>query len=252
MQTLRILGLDFSLEGPRLPERLIEAGLVVVPSGPGLACDLPRNAAYRRALLEADWVLPDSGLMVLVWNLLHAFAPGKTLERYSGLRLLREVLPRPEVRAPGASFWIMPSAEERDRNLAWLRANGFAALGEADCHVAPLYKPGADGGIDDPELVRILETRKPAVIFVNVGGGVQEQLGWSLRRSLSYRPAILCTGAAIAFLTGGQAEIPPWADRLYLGWLLRVLENPARFGRRYLASIGLVGMLLRHRSRLPG
>ncbi len=98
--------------------------------------------------------------------------------------------------------------------------------------------------------MRILEARRPAVIFVNVGGGVQEQLGWFLRRSLSYRPAILCTGAAIAFLTGGQADIPPWADRFYLGWLLRVLENPARFGRRYLASIGLVEMLVRYREKL--
>jgi UDP-N-acetyl-D-mannosaminuronic acid transferase (WecB/TagA/CpsF family) len=251
MKTLKILGIDFSLEGPRLPERLIGAGLVVVPSGPGLACDLPRSAAYRRALLDADWVLPDSGLMVLVWNLLHAFAPGKKLERYSGLRLLREVLPRSEVQAPGASFWIMPSVEELERNLTWLRANGFPDLDEKSCHLAPLYQPDAEGRIEDPELVRILEERKPAVIFVNVGGGVQEQLGWSLRQRLSYRPAILCTGAAIAFLTGGQADIPPWADRLYLGWLLRVLENPARFGRRYLASVGLVGMLVRHRDKLP-
>lgn len=251
MKNLQILGVDFSAEGPRLPERLIGAGLVVVPSGPGLACDLPRSAAYRQALLEADWVLPDSGLMVLVWNLLHAFAPGKKLERYSGLRLLREVLPRPEVQAPGASFWIMPTREEQERNLAWLRANGFAGIDEASCYLAPLYKPDAEGRIEDAELVRILEARKPAVIFVNVGGGVQEQLGWFLRRSLSYRPAILCTGAAIAFLTGGQADIPPWADRFYLGWLLRVLENPARFGRRYLASIGLVEMLVRYRDKLP-
>jgi UDP-N-acetyl-D-mannosaminuronic acid transferase (WecB/TagA/CpsF family) len=252
MKTLQILGVDFSLEGPRLPERLAGAGLVVVPSGPGLACDLPRNAAYRRALLEADWVLPDSGLMVLVWNLLHAATPRKKLERYSGLRLLREVLPRPEVQAPGASFWIMPSVGEQERNLTWLRANGFSGLDEKSCHLAPLYEPDAEGRIEDPELLRVLEERKPMVIFVNVGGGVQEQLGWYLRRNLSFKPAILCTGAAIAFLTGGQADIPPWADRLYLGWLLRVLENPARFGRRYLASVGLVEMLVRYRDRLPG
>jgi UDP-N-acetyl-D-mannosaminuronic acid transferase (WecB/TagA/CpsF family) len=49
--------------------------------------------------------------------------------------------------------------------------------------------------------------------------GVQERLGYALRKQLSYKPAILCLGAAIAFLSGGQANIPNWADRLMLGWL---------------------------------
>lgn len=46
-------------------------------------------------------------------------------------------------------------------------------------------------------------------------------------------PAILCTGAAIAFFTGGQVRIPRWADRLYLGWLFRIFENPKLYGKRY-------------------
>ena len=246
--TIRILGVDFRTDGPALPGRLARAGLVVVPSGPGLACDLPARPAYRQALTRADWVIPDSGLMVLVWNALH---PTRRLERYSGLRLLREVLPRPEVQAAGATFWVMPGEEDRTRNLRWLRERGFDALTEADCYLAPHYRPAPDGGIVDPELLRILEARRPAVVFLNVGGGVQEPLGWFLRERLSYRPAILCTGAAIAFLTGGQAAIPEWADRFYLGWLLRILRDPVRFGRRYGESIGLVGMILRFGDRSP-
>lgn len=249
--SVRVLGIDFRTDGPELPGRLEGAGLVVVPSGPGLAGDLPRSAVYRRALQGADWVIPDSGLMVLVWNLLQARAPHLRLKRYSGLRLLREVLPRPEVRRAGATFWIMPSPEERDRNLDWLRRHGFDHLAAADCYLAPFYRAAADGGIEDAELLRIVEERQPAVIFVNVGGGVQEQLGWYLRSRLSYRPAILCTGAAIAFLTGAQAAIPPWADRFYLGWLLRVRRDPVKFGRRYWNSAGLVKMLFRWRDRSP-
>jgi UDP-N-acetyl-D-mannosaminuronic acid transferase (WecB/TagA/CpsF family) len=249
--SVRVLGIDFRTDGPELPSRLMEAGLVVVPSGPGLACDLPRSAAYRRALHGADWVIPDSGLMVLVWNALHAATPKLRLARYSGLRLLREVLPRPEVQSPGTTFWIMPGVEDQDRNLRWLRENGFPALSESDCYIAPMYRAAADGSIVDEALLHRLEERRPRVVFVNVGGGVQEQLGWYLRQKLSYRPAILCTGAAIAFLTGGQAAIPVWADRLYLGWLLRILRDPARFGRRYWASIGLVKLMAIHRDRSP-
>ena len=249
---VRVLGVDFRKDGPELPKRLFGAGLVVVPSGPGLAGDLVRSEAYRQALRGADWVIPDSGFMVLVWNALHGRDPDLKLARYSGLRLLREVLPRPEVQAPGATFWIMPGAVDQDRNLNWLRDHGFPGLDKSDCYIAPMYRPASDGSVADEELLRRLEERRPEVVFLNVGGGVQEQLGWYLRQRLSYRPAILCTGAAIAFLTGGQAAIPPWADRFYLGWLLRILRDPARFGRRYWDSIGLLRLIVTYRDRLPG
>ena len=38
--------------------------------------------------------------------------------------------------------------------------------------------------------------RKPKVVMMAIGGGVQERLGYALRRQLSYKPAILCLGAA--------------------------------------------------------
>jgi N-acetylglucosaminyldiphosphoundecaprenol N-acetyl-beta-D-mannosaminyltransferase len=246
-----VLGVSFRTDAPDLPGRLAGAGLVVAPSGPGLACDLRVSKAYGQALAEADWVIADSGLMVLVWNAINVLHPERWLKRYSGLRLIREVLPRPEVQASGASFWIMPSESECGRNLAWLRAHGYAHLAAENCYIAPLYQPDADGHVEDGKLLALVEQRRPEVIFVNVGGGIQEQLGWYLKRKLSYRPAILCTGAAIAFLTGGQAAIPPWADRLYLGWLLRIFQDPVRFGLRYGRSLLLVFLLIRYRARSP-
>jgi len=248
---IQILGIPFRADAPQLPDRLLEAGLVVVPSGPGLANDLLDSAAYREALRNADWVLPDSGLMVLVWNAIHFWRQDRRIERYSGLRLLREVLPRPEVRAPSASFWVMPNAEERDRNLHWLISNGYESLTEQDCYLAPVYRPDEQGRVEDPAILALIEARRPKVIFVNVGGGVQEQLGWYLRSRLSYRPTILCTGAAIAFLSGGQTAISPLADRFYLGWLLRIRSSPAKFGLRYWKSIGLARLIVQFRERAP-
>ena len=42
-------------------------GLVVAPSGPGMANDLPRCEIYAQALLNADLTLMDSGLIGL-WS----------------------------------------------------------------------------------------------------------------------------------------------------------------------------------------
>ncbi len=191
--------------------------------------------------------------MVLLWNVLNLNRSRVRIARYSGLRLLRDLLPRPEVQTEGASYWIMPDRAERDPTLEWLRRSGYPRIGEEDSYLAPFYRDrlNADGGVADAELLAVIEARRPAYVFVNVGSGVQEQLDWYLRKNLSYKPAILCTGAAIAFLTGGQAPIPPWADRFYLGWLLRILRDPKRLGSRYLSAFKLVPLMLKYRERLP-
>ena len=218
-------------------------GLVVAPSAPGLAVDLVKSVSYREALSSASLVLTDSGFMVLLW---WAFT-GEKLPRHSGLKFLRAVLARPELKEPGAVFWVMPSAKEDAHNRAWLVTNGFPVTAD-DVYVAPHYPAGA---IVDDELLNLIEARKPRIVMLAIGGGVQERVGLMLRDRLSGRPAILCLGAAIAFLTGGQAHIPPWADTLVLGWLLRLLSNPGKFWRRYWDAIALGPLLWRHRERLP-
>lgn len=249
---IEILGITFFSDGEALVSKVLKGGLVQVPSGPGLADDLRTQPAYARAILEADYVIPDSGLMVLIWNRFLKPKSEPALERYSGLRLLRDLLPWPEVREAGATFWVMPTSADQKRNLEWLRSQGHGVTADA-CYLAPFYRDslGPDGSVEDKELLALIEKRRPRYVFVNIGSGVQEQLGWYLRTNLSYKPAILCTGAAISFLTGGQADIPPWADRLYLGWLLRIINDPLRFARRYLSAVKLFPIMLRYRSKLP-
>ena len=235
--TRRVLGVDFfvgTIEAAT--ERAVSGGgLVVAPSGPGLAVDLVKSPAYREALTTADLAITDSGWMVLLWRWL----TGEKLPRHSGLKLIRAVLAREDLKAPGAIFWVMPSPEESARNLAWLQAQGFAVT-EADTYLAPHYAPGP---IHDEELLRRIEARRPRVVMLALGCGLRAQLG--------YRPGILCLGAAIAFLTGGQASIPPWADRLFLGWLLRLASSPRKFWRRYWDALALAPLLRRYRERLP-
>ena len=65
----------------------------------------------------------------------------------------------------------------------------------------------------------------------------------------AYRPALICTGAAIAFLSNRQVNIPPWADRLFLGWLMRSLSEPAKFVPRYWQSLRLAALMWKYGSR---
>ena len=105
--------------------------------------------------------------------------------------------------------------------------------------------------IIDPELLAFIEKKKPAYVLINLGGGTQEKLGAYLKKHLSYKPAIICTGAAIAFLTGRQASIPEWADRLFLGWLFRCIEKPKLYIPRYFKAFKLLGLMIQYGKRSP-
>jgi N-acetylglucosaminyldiphosphoundecaprenol N-acetyl-beta-D-mannosaminyltransferase len=224
-------------------ERGLRGGLVLAPSGPGL-CDLATDPAYREALLGSDLNLTDSSFVLLV-RLLRGHRLGA---RTSGLRYLHELLRQPSMRAPDATYWVMPSKESMTSNLRWLKGRGNP-IGEQNCYIAPVYP--RRGKIEDPDLLEILEAQKARHIFLCVGSGVQEKLGLYLKRNLTYTPGIHCVGAAIAFLSGDQARIPLWADRLALGWLVRCVRNPRVFLPRYLRAFKLAYLVLRYDDKAP-
>jgi UDP-N-acetyl-D-mannosaminuronic acid transferase (WecB/TagA/CpsF family) len=239
----RILGLNFFGGSASEAVDLIQkGGLLVVPAAPALK-DMAHNVEYRAALVAADLAITDSAFMVLVWNLLQR----DSLHRLSGLEYLKELLLRPDVRRPGNTFWIMARPSSAVKNIAWLGQQGIEVLPDS-YYLAPMY----DGvQVEDPTLVAFLEKKQPKHILVTLGGGIQERLGLYLRRQLSYAACIHCIGAAIAFLSGDQVHIPDWADRFYLGWALRCLSDPRRYGPRYWDARHLMPLLLQYRDRLP-
>ncbi len=221
--------------------RIDAGGLLVVPAAPALK-DLASSVGYREALLGSDLVLPDSAFMVMVWNL----RMRDRMPRVSGLEYLRLLLREPEVRRKGNTMWVMAGAESERLNLRWLAAEGVEV--PAECvYRAPMYGPV----IEDAALLALLERLRPHHVVLTIGGGNQERLGLYLKRNLSYLPAIHCIGAAIAFLSGDQVHIPAWADRFYLGWLLRCVSEPRRYAPRYWGARKLLGLMLRHGEELP-
>jgi UDP-N-acetyl-D-mannosaminuronic acid transferase (WecB/TagA/CpsF family) len=72
-----------------------------------------------------------------------------------------------------------------------------------------------------------------------------------LRESLSYRPAIHCTGAALGFITGDQRGIPELADRFYLGWFWRLFAQPRTFLPRLSRGLKLPWLICKYGEELP-
>ena len=236
-----ILGVRFfvgTVEAPLAESR--KGGLIVVPAAPALA-ELSENHEYRQALESATFAIIDSSFLVILWFI----RKGELLIRISGLQFMRGLLTDQAFRQKGATYWIMPSREDMEANIRWLNTAGLEISAE-NCYLAPHYPLG---GVVDGDLLSAIEACKPQYIIINIGGGTQEILGHYLLARLSYKPAIICTGVAIAFLSGRQANIPRWIDKMMLGWLARCAHEPGKFIPRYLRGFRLIGILFRYADR---
>jgi N-acetylglucosaminyldiphosphoundecaprenol N-acetyl-beta-D-mannosaminyltransferase len=241
-----ILGVRFFLgTAAEAVECSAAGGLVLIPAAPALV-GIATNRVYREALLAGDIVLTDSAFMVLLWN---RFEQDR-IRRVSGLTYLRELLQLGCFRVAGQTLWIMPSERSVLRTSRWLGRQGIE-VPSTHLYVAPMYPSGESVLVADAALLERIEQLRPRHILLGIGGGTQEPLGAYLKKNLSYLPAIHCVGAAIGFLTGEQVAIPVWADRFYLGWLLRTLHQPRRFAPRYWEARKLYGLLKQWRDRLP-
>ncbi len=238
-----ILGIRFFMgSASQAIQRIRLGGLLVVPAAPALK-DIDTNASYREALVNADLAIPDSAYMVMIWNRLQH----DSIRRLSGLEYLCELLKQPDVCQPGNTLWIMASPASARRNISWLAEQGIN-VPEACVYTAPKY---GHETIKDVELLERIERLRPRHVILTLGGGTQERVGLSIKRSLSFLPAIHCIGAAIAFLSGDQVRIPMWADHIYLGWLYRSVSEPRRYLPRYWNARRLLYLLVRYRERLP-
>lgn len=206
-----------------------------MPSAPSL-CAASHDEALWRAHIEADYAVMDSGFLAMLLYLTRRKRPA----RISGHQIIehmldhgyREVLPFRTHRL----FWVVPSRDARQRISKYLQREGFDAH-NLHFHIPPMYE--SDAQFRDEELAAAIRDFDPQWVVICISGGRQEKLGFELRGMLARPVPILCTGAAIFFFSGGQAHIPRWADRCYLGWLFRILDNPKRFLPRYLGAFEL-------------
>lgn len=213
-------------------------GLLTVPSGPSLA-EVGADELLKKSYQGSDWAVVDGGYIALILR----FVFQRPIPRISGLQILQKLLGHGAKREIPMEqrkiLWVMPDQAESERVSKLTAELGLPAENQST-YLAPFYR--CDEDYRDKELLDMIHETQPDWIILGIGGGRQEKLGLFLRDDLRHDtpsfyqdklPVILCTGGAIAFLTGGQANIPTWADRLYLGWLFRVVDDPRRFFGRY-------------------
>lgn len=210
--------------------RILKGDLMVVPAAPALAT-IKDDAEYHNSLKNADFAILDSGLLALLLKITTRLK----IRKFSGFEFLYHFLEDVMMKESNTIFLVDPSEQDLVINHKYLLKKGFNISKESH-YVAPMY----GNNVQDHILLKKIERRRPKVVLLNLGGGVQEKLGSFLKNNLSYRPGIICTGAAISFFTGKQAGISKAIDKLYLGWLWRCFDEPRKFIPRYINGFKLI------------
>jgi UDP-N-acetyl-D-mannosaminuronic acid transferase (WecB/TagA/CpsF family) len=261
--TKRMLGIDFFVgtAAEAIAHISKYGGLIVAPAAPSFIA-LQDDPDYRRAIADADLAIADSGWAVLFWRLLRR----EKLSRISGLALFKALLETADARIPRNLFFILPSEKAKTKTLEFGRVSGYSITND-DCYVAPRYFSCSHGSVSceerervsqkrgysiaDDALVAILQSRKPKHIIIGIGGGMQDKLGSYLKHQLTYGPGIYCIGAAPGFVTGDQVVLPMWADRFFVGWIFRIIDQPRHYLTRYWKARLLPLLILKYGTRIP-
>lgn len=214
-----------------LIKKLNKGGVLVAPAASALT-QINKNKNYHSSLKSSDIAIFDSGLFCI---LLRIFLK-KKVKKLSGYFFLKKFLEYKQSKNKNILL-INPTKLDGEINKNLLLKKNFKKV---SCYTAPIFKKK----IVDKKLLKIIKKKKYDYIIINIGGIIQEQLGLFIKNNIKKKISIICTGAAIAFITKRQAPINDYVDKLYLGWFWRVIYNPKMFFLRTLKSLLLIKLFI--------
>tara|TARA_Y100000768_G_C23874023_1_gene631866 strand:- start:54 stop:785 length:732 start_codon:yes stop_codon:yes gene_type:complete len=211
---------------------------LVFPAAPALA-NINNDKKYLASLRASDYALFDSGYLCLLLKIFKNL----NVSKFSGLKFLKLFLIF--VKKNNLSLLLVdPNRKSSKKNIKLLNSHRIKNFKN---YIAPKY---IFNNIQDKNLLKFINKEKPKNILINLGGGVQERLGFYLKNKLKFKVNIICTGAAISFLTKEQAHIPDIIDKIYLGWFFRIIFNPKLFFIRYFLAFKLFNIVLKNKIKV--
>jgi UDP-N-acetyl-D-mannosaminuronic acid transferase (WecB/TagA/CpsF family) len=225
---LNFYGINFyNLSFNTLLSKLNKGGYLVAPAASALV-NIKKNSLYYESLKKSQVAIFDSGFFCLILKLKKIFSPKKL----SGYLFLSKFLSLRKIKNKKILL-INASDIQCKKNLFLFKRKNFTRV---FFYNAPFYK----NKIKDNKIIGIITRLRPYYIIINIGGEKQEPLAYFIKKKVKTKVRILCFGAAIDFITKLQAPINIFWDRYYLGWFIRLLNNPFRFFFRTILSLKLL------------
>ncbi|MDQ1249914.1 MAG: N-acetylglucosaminyldiphosphoundecaprenol N-acetyl-beta-D-mannosaminyltransferase [Actinomycetota bacterium] len=198
-------------------EHLIVSGLNAAVFN--LAATDSRLAANLR---RADLVIPDGVGVVWGWRLFGARIP----ERVATPDLVDHFL----AVSPGIRVFVLGADEDCNASAAkTLTMAGARVVGRH----SGFWSPG-----DEQSLLTWIGSRDPELILLGLPSPMKEELAQKIVKTAPHA-IVIGVGGYLDILAGKTQRAPEWASRLGLEWLYRLMQEPHRLARRYLAGNAL-------------
>jgi exopolysaccharide biosynthesis WecB/TagA/CpsF family protein len=211
----------------KIIKRINLGGYLVAPAASALVT-ITNSKIYYESLKKSNVAIFDSGFFCLLLRIFLFYSPKK----FSGYLFLKKFLTYKN--AKNKKILLINATDyQGENNLKLMIANKFKKV---FLFTAPFFRFKK---INDNKLINYIKKLKPNYVIINIGGGKQEPLALYIHKNTKFKCAILCLGGAIDFITGAQAPINEFIDKIYLGWFYRILFNPRVFFFRVFISLKL-------------
>jgi N-acetylglucosaminyldiphosphoundecaprenol N-acetyl-beta-D-mannosaminyltransferase len=187
-----------------------------------------RDPPFAKAILEADFVLPDGVGVVIASRLLG----GVIRTRITGMDIFRAVNERLDA-AGGRRCFFLGSTPDNLEAVRRRMAREYPRV-----EVAGIFSPPfatAFSARESREMVDAVNAARPDVLWVGMTAPKQETWVCAHRGALDAK-LVGPIGAVFDFFTGNVPRSPPWFLEHGLEWLPRLLRQPGRLWRRNLVS----------------
>jgi N-acetylglucosaminyldiphosphoundecaprenol N-acetyl-beta-D-mannosaminyltransferase len=88
---------------------------------------------------------------------------------------------------------------------------------------------------DDNEVINTINSAKPTLLFIGMGGGKQEKWVAKFKDKLS-PPIQICIGGSYEVICGNKKRAPRFIQKIGFEWLYRLLQDPQHLWKRYLVE----------------
>jgi len=209
-----------------------DGGYLVMPAASSLS-EINNNIIYKKALTESTFAIFDSGFFCFCLLVLKF----KKFRKFSGYKFIKSFL-NDNKNKNSKILLLDPNQIESRKNYLLMKKKKFKYIKNYLC---PIYN---SANIEDKKLITLINKYKPNFIIINIAGGIQEPLALYIKKNTHFKLISICSGAAIAFLTGAQAPINDLIDKYYLGWLFRIICRPQNI-LRVIFSLRLIFIVLK-------
>jgi N-acetylglucosaminyldiphosphoundecaprenol N-acetyl-beta-D-mannosaminyltransferase len=203
----------------------LRSGRYVCVSNVHMCVEVLDNHDFRSVVNGADLVVADGKPIALAQRLLGAKEAGQVRGMDLTLALCREAA------AHGIAVGFY-GGEESTLEALQQRLQQQQPVLRIACAIAPPFRALATE--EEQAYLQQIRDSGAAILFVGLGCPKQER--WMATHRNSLPCVMLGVGAAFDFIAGRKKHAPVLLQRLYLEWLYRLLTEPGRLWRRYLAT----------------